>query len=140
VTLVADTGGLYALYDAGDRHHEGARRAFESERGPVVVPAAVLPELDYLLRVKLGIEAELDFVDDLLDGAYSLDGGVERDLPRCRELITTYRDLDLGYVDAAVIATAERLDTDRILTVDLRDFRAIRPATGRPLILLPADS
>jgi hypothetical protein len=65
---------------------------------------------------------------------------VERDLPRCRELITTYRDLDLGYVDAAVIATAERLDTDRILTVDLRDFRAIRPATGRPLILLPADS
>jgi len=139
VTLVADTGGLYALYDARDRNHAEARRAFESERGPVVVPVAVVPEVDYLLREKLGVDAELDFLDGLLDGAYSLDQGAERDLARCRELVATYRDLDLGYVDAAVIATAERLDTDRILTVDFRDFRAVRSATGRPFVLLPAD-
>lgn len=100
---------------------------------------AVVPEVDYLLCEKLGIDAELDFLDALLEGAYSLDHGGDRDLARCRELVATYRNLDLGYVDAAVIVTAERLDTDRILTVDVRDFRAVRPASGRPLVLLPAD-
>ena len=50
-----------------------------------------------------------------------------------------YRDLALGLVDAAVIATAERLEIYRILTLDERDFRAVRTARGHPLVLLPAD-
>jgi predicted nucleic acid-binding protein len=139
MTLVADTGALYALYDAGDRHHRRVRAAIEAETGPIVVPAAVLPELDYLLREFLGVDAELDFLDGLLAGAFALDPELERDLPRCRELIAAYRDLDLGLVDSAVIATAERLGTQRILTVDERDFRAVRSGAGKPFVLLPAD-
>ena len=61
------------------------------------------------------------------------------DVERCRELIATYRDLDLGLVDSAVIATAERLDIRRVLTVDERDFRVGRPK-GDALTLLPADA
>jgi hypothetical protein len=38
-----------------------------------------------------------------------------------------------------VVATAERLDVYRILTVDLRDFRVIRSRAGKPFTLLPAD-
>ena len=53
------------------------------------------------------------------------------DIGRCRELA-----LDL--VDSAVIATAERLDIRRVLTVDERDFRAVRPK-GDALTLLPSD-
>jgi predicted nucleic acid-binding protein len=60
------------------------------------------------------------------------------DINRCRELIAIYRDLDLGLVDSAVIATAERLDVRRVLTVDEPDFRAVR-AKGGTLTLLPAD-
>jgi predicted nucleic acid-binding protein len=41
-------------------------------------------------------------------------------------------------VDAAVIATAERLSIDTVLTLDERDFRAVRSRIG-PLRLLPAD-
>jgi len=39
-----------------------------------------------------------------------------------------------------VIATAERLNIDRILTVDVRDFSAVRSRKGRPFVLLPADA
>lgn len=58
---------------------------------------------------------------------------------RCRELIATYRDLEIGLVDSAVIATAERLEVRRVLTVDERDFRAVH-AKGGALTLLPADA
>jgi predicted nucleic acid-binding protein len=52
------------------------------------------------------------------------------DLERCRELIETYQDLDIGLADAAVAALAERLGIRTLLTVDERDFHAIQPKTG----------
>ncbi len=139
MTLVADTGALYALYDADDDHHEAVVVAQERERGPIVVPMAILGELDYLLRELLGVEAELDFLDSVTSGAFVLEPLTDADVKRCREILAQYRDLDPGLVDAAVIATAERLRTDRILTVDERDFRAILGTTGKPFVLLPAD-
>ena len=63
----------------------------------------------------------------------------EADAARCKELLLKYEDLDLGLVDAAVVATAERLNIRRILTVDERDFRAVRPARGEPFVLMPGD-
>ena len=40
----------------------------------------------------------------------------------------------------ALYRTAERLGVNRILTVDERDFRAVRAAGGKPFQLLPADA
>jgi hypothetical protein len=92
-----------------------------------------------LLRQHLGIQAELDFIERVITGSFTLENLVSEDLVRCHELITTYQDLDLGLADAAVIATAERLKIERILTVDERDFRAVWPKSGRPFLLPPAD-
>lgn len=139
MSLVADTGGLYALYDADDAHHAAVRGIIQKEPGPIIVPSAVLGELDYLLREFLGVDAELDFLDGLTSGALRLEPMTPADVVRSRELVAMYRDLDLGLVDSSVIATAERLGIRRVLTVDERDFRAVRPK-GKPLILLPSDS
>ena len=38
------------------------------------------------------------------------------------ESITTFRDLPLGYVDAVVLAIAERLGATELLTTDRRHF------------------
>jgi predicted nucleic acid-binding protein len=38
-----------------------------------------------------------------------------------------YSDLELGFVDATVIATAERLDAIEVVTTDRRHFSAVRP-------------
>jgi uncharacterized protein len=139
MTLIADSGALYALYDRDDQHHFAVRRAFQEGAKSLIVPSATLAEIDYLLRKFLGIEAELDFLEDLQSGAYRLEPFTPADLDRSRQLIAQYRDLDLGLADAAVMATAERLGTLRILTVDERDFRAVVSRNGTPFTLFPAD-
>lgn len=139
MAIIADSGAIFALYDKKDRHHTAVRRVLDQERSLVVIPTAVLGELDYLLREHLGIRAELDFLESILSGSFTLENLMPGDVVRCHELITTYKDLDLGLANAAVIATAERLNIERIITVDERDFRAVRPKRGRPFVLLPAD-
>jgi predicted nucleic acid-binding protein len=139
MAIVADSGAIYALYDSDDRHHAGVRRTVIKERRPIIIPTALLAEVDYLLREYLGTEAELDFLDSILSSTFILETLQTSDLARCRDLIDRYRDLDLGVADSAVIATAERLGIDRILTVDERHFRAVRSIQGRSFVLLPAD-
>jgi uncharacterized protein len=140
MALIADSGGIYGLYDASEKKHKVIRAAFEAEPGLVLIPMPVLSAIDYLLRTKLGIRAELDFIDDVRAGAFTLEPCLPADLTRCAALVDTYRDLDLGLADASVIACAERLRVFRILTVDERHFRVVRTAHGKPLVLLPADA
>ncbi len=53
---------------------------------------------------------------------------VPHDYERCLELIEAYDDLDLGFVDASIIAVAERLGQSRLATLNDRDFAVVRPA------------
>jgi uncharacterized protein len=138
VKVVADSGALYALYDRDDAHHAQVLKVFKQAKCTLIIPAVLLSEIDYLLREFLGVEAELDFLGSLIDGHYMLEPLNEADLRRSRELVRTYRDLDLGLADAAVVATAERLNIRHIFTVDLKHFRAVKPKKGN-LVLLPAD-
>ena len=139
MALVADSGALYALYDSRDQNHRAVRQAVENEPGAIIVPVVILGELDYLLRVRIGVLAELRLLDGLTGGALAMEAFTEGDAVRCKELLVKYQDLDLGLVDASVIATAERLKIRRILTVDERDFRAVRSARGEPFVLVPGD-
>lgn len=139
MALIGDSGAIYALYDADDRHHRGVCSVVREDPGPIIVPSPILGELDYLLRVNLGIDADLSFLSGIRSGGFVIEPFTSADLVRCSELIADYRDLDLGLADASVIATAERLDVNRILTVYERDFRAIRPRGFGRLVLLPAD-
>lgn len=59
------------------------------------------------------------------------------DYSRAADLVGIYRDLPLGFVDAAVVALAERLDADSVLTTDRRDFSVVRPRHVERLRLLP---
>lgn len=140
MALIADTGAVYGLYDRHDRHHAALRDAIERERGAILIPSAILVEIDYMVRTKLGIGAELDLLGDIQAGAFTLESFTAGDLAHSRRLIEQYRNLDLGLADAAVIAAAERLHIKRILTVDERDFRAVRASDGTPFTLLPADA
>jgi predicted nucleic acid-binding protein len=140
MAVVADSGGIYGLYDASDKHHAALEDAFDVERGAVIIPMVILAEIDYLMRVKLGTKAALHFLADLKGGVFTLEPFTMADLVRCRKILEDYHDLDLGLCDAAVMATAERLGIFRILTVDERHFRAVRNSKGAPFTLLPADT
>jgi len=140
MALVCDTGGVYAIYDADDVHHDAVMTVVEAEPGPLFMPVVLLAEIDYLLNDRLGAEAAFEFLEGVEGGAFTLVDLTPEDVSRCRELVRQYRDLPLGIADASVIATVERLQLQRVLTLDERHFRTVKPRVFDHLILLPADS
>ncbi len=140
MALIADSGAIYAIYDARDRHHSAVADAIDRETETIIVPMALLAEIDYLLRARVGSRAVSRFLEGVKIGVFVLEPFTAADVSRCRALLQTYADLDLGLADASVIAAAERLRVRRILTVDERHFRAVRAADGKPFVLLPADN
>lgn len=135
--LVLDTGPILALLDADDHYHARCVAMVQDVREDLVVPAPVLVELDYWVLKRLGHAAWQAFVEDVAEGAYRLHRPDEADLVRAAELERTYADLDLGFVDASVIVTCERLGETKVATLDRRDFAAVRPSHCEALTLLP---
>ncbi len=56
---------------------------------------------------------------------------------RIASLVRQYADFPLGGTDASVIALAERLDTDVVMTLDRRHFSAVRPRHCAAFRLVP---
>ena len=52
-------------------------------------------------------------------------------------LMERYRDVPMDYTDATLVALAEELDADTVLTLDHRGFSAYRLGRRRPFRLLP---
>jgi uncharacterized protein len=138
--IVLDTSGLLALVDSDQQDHGAVHGAIAAEPGPFLVPPFVLAELDYLLMTRLGVTAEVDVLREVAAGVYDLvPFGVE-DLVEAADLIERYRDIKIGLADAAVAVVAARVRTTRLLTLDQRQFRAIKPLWGTSFTLLPADA
>ena len=130
--LVFDTSAVVALQDRRDRMYDAALAALQGEPGPYVLPAGILAEVDHILTTR-SPGAMDQLLGSLIDGSLFLDCG-DQDPPRVRELIARFRDLRLGYADAAVVACAER-NGGRVLTFDRRDFDVI--AREVPITLVP---
>lgn len=135
MAVLLDTGILYAYYDRSDAWHARAVGLVRAEEGGLIVPAPVVPEVDHLLGRRLGAKARLVFYRGLSEGHYFV-----ADLPRDRyarvaELNRQFADLELGFVDAAVVAIAESLGLARVATTDRRHFAPL--AASFSLELLP---
>jgi predicted nucleic acid-binding protein len=137
VIVVADTGPLYALLDRSDRWHRQVLDWWTANRADVVIPVAVLPEVCYLLQTRIGPDAEAAFVDAIAGGEFTVEPLEGEDLPRATDLMRRYSDLPLGFVDATVIAAADRLGAAQILTTDRRHFSVVRPSRGGAFVLRP---
>jgi predicted nucleic acid-binding protein len=69
------------------------------------------------------------FMKALLSGSHEIAFMMQGLMRRAAELDSRYADLDLGLVDACVMAFAERHELP-ILTFDFTDFRATESAAG----------
>jgi predicted nucleic acid-binding protein len=137
MALVLDTGPLLAALDAADPDHDRCATLLSEAHEDLVVPVLVLAELDYWCHQRLGANAWITFLEDVLNGAYRLEDTTPADLKRCRELQTQYADQLLGVVDASVLALTERLREDKLATLDHRHFAMLRPSHVQALRLLP---
>jgi uncharacterized protein len=135
--LLIDSGILYALADRKDKWHAAAASFLSGFRGRLHVPSTVVPEACYLLNTYLGRDAEMGLVQALIDRELALEHAIAQDLVRIAELLKKYRDLNIGFVDASVVAVAERLKITGVLTTDRRHFAAIKPNHCKEFTLLP---
>src|SRR5215471_6223909 len=133
MAVLLDSGILYALYDRRD----SAIAILREERGRLVVPAPVIPEVDHLLGDRLGKSARIRFYQGLAEGDYLVADLAKERYGRVLELNERFAGLSLGFVDAAVVAIAEQLGLRRIATSDRRDFEPL--ASALDLVLLPEN-
>lgn len=135
--ILVDTGPLYAMADRDDDWHLRIVRFLERSRDELVIPVTVLPEAAYLLAAHLGPEAERKLVQAIVSGEMAVEELTLQDLGRSLELLRRYEDARIGFVDATIVAIAERLKIPRILTTDRRDFSLVRPRHCKEFELLP---
>jgi predicted nucleic acid-binding protein len=137
VALILDTGPLLAALDAADPDHAACAALLVDADEDLVVPGLVLAELDYWCHERLGVDAWLVFLEDVVRGAYRVEPPALVDLERCATLQRRHADLGLGVVDASVVALAERLGERRVATLDHRHFAVVRPAHADAFELVP---
>ncbi|MEV7246711.1 VapC toxin family PIN domain ribonuclease [Streptomyces sp. Ru62] len=143
IVVIADTSGLLAALDSAHPEHQASNEAIMAA-GLLVMSPLLLAEIDHVATRELGREAALSAVDDIRHwvrrGRVVLPEITEDHLGVAQSVRARYRDLDLDLADAVNVALAAEYDTDAVLTLDRRDFRAVRPL-GRHKVfrVLPDD-
>jgi len=135
--LLIDAGPLYAAIDRDDAHHEASVDLLTHHPGPLLVPTLVITEVAYFVGTRLGSETEVRLAQDFAEGNLIVEPVHAGDWIRIAELVHTYRDLELGMVDASLVATAERHGLEEIASLDHRHLGVVRPRHVPRLRLLP---
>ena len=125
-TVIADTGFVVALANRSDSKHE-AVKAIYIQQQMILLPQTVLAEVAYLIGRESGIVTVASFLKGLPVSRFSLIALVEQDILRVAEILNQYADSRIDFVDATVMAVAERLNIVNVLTLDRRDFSLFRP-------------
>lgn len=135
--LLIDSGPLIATYSPGDIHHERCVTLLSDWPGELVIPEPVLAETCGFLRHNLrrGGLYEADLLEHVAlgTGDFTVTMPTAEDLRRSAELVRRMTSAPLGYVDAIVIAMAERLHITDVATVDtkLSVWPSVSPKSGR---------
>ena len=95
----------------------------------------VVAEATYFVNLRGGPTAEATFLRGM--HRFEVEGPQPDDWLRIADLLEQYADFPLGGTDASIIALAERLQADVVVTLDGRHFAAVRPRHVPYLRVLP---
>ena len=137
MAVLLDSGFLFASLNASEAEHQSTIRVLKDIHEAIVLPVPAITEVAYLLARDIGQDAAADFVARLAETELTLEIPRKEDYLRCGDLLRQYSDADLDFVDALIVAIAERLNITRLLTLDRRDFQIIRPKHCNSFELLP---
>jgi len=128
MSFLVDTGFLLATANPKDSHHKAVTETLTRIRDQILIlPTPLIVELGILVSSRLGQQATSKYIANLEKSPMRIESLIRADFSRIGELLLQYQDARLDFVDAAITSIAERLNIRRILTVDQRDFRMIRP-------------
>ncbi len=134
--VVADTGFVVALLNRSDARHTDVIAVYLRQQ-QILIPQTVLAEVAYLLGRNAGIVTVIAFLRGIAASRFNLVALTDSDLERIAEILEKYADSRIDFVDASVMAVAERYGSKTILTLDQRDFRLFRPQHCESFEILP---
>jgi hypothetical protein len=137
MSVLVHTGALYALLDRSDDWHALVESWWTIARERVIVPAFVLPIVTQVVLKRLGHEAEAALVRSVASGELPLEPAEAADVRRAADLLSRSPGSPLRFVDASLVAMAERLDVKSILTTTRERFAEVRPAHVERFRLVP---
>ena len=134
--LLVDTGIFVAVADRSEPRHAECAELFRT-RDDLAVTSSVVPKTAWLIEARFGPTAEARFLTLVTSSRFAILDLRPEDYQRAIDLITTYADLGLGFVDASIVAVAERLALSTIATFNHRDFAVVRPSHRDAFELIP---
>jgi uncharacterized protein len=132
---IVDSGPLVAVANVADPAYRACLEILRAPGLRLVIPALCVAEASYLIHRQCGPSTEARFLRGL--EGFDVQAPLAQDWPRIGELVEQYADFPLGGTDASVIALAERLRTEVIVTLDRRHFGTVRPKHCERFVLLP---
>lgn len=141
--VIADTSALLAAFGRAEPQHDAAVAVLNAET--FVLSPMVLTELHHLAYQRSGFETARAINGALLgriaDGDDVLGAITLERLQTAHEIQGKYAGLELDLADCIGVVLADEYETDRVFTLDQRDFRAVRPLTPKfdAFKILPAD-
>lgn len=142
--VIGHTGGLIAAFNTADPEHPATRRALDTASLLVVSPFT-LTEIHQVATSRANRQAADKVTAAIVKRADPARAVIAATTPQLvRDALAVrsrYQGLDLDLADAVAVVLAAEYDTDTVLTIDRRDFRAMRPIGGRhkAFRLLPDD-
>ncbi|MBW4551153.1 MAG: PIN domain-containing protein [Aphanocapsa sp. GSE-SYN-MK-11-07L] len=133
---VADTSFVVALLNQTDARHLDVVPIY-TQQSFIYLPQTVLAEVAYLVGRDAGIKTVAAFLRGLSKSRFRLIALIDADIDRVAEILQTYADSRIDFVDASVMAIAERYGSTQVLTLDQRDFRLFQPKHCNSFVILP---
>lgn len=137
--ILLDTSGLVAALFPDQQDHSACARVVLESEGPFILSPFVLAEVDHLVTRYAGTAVEIELLREVASGAYLLADFHESDIDEIVSILRRYDDQPIGIAVASLVVLSRRHGTRDVLTLDERNFRALRGAHGKPFRILPAD-
>jgi hypothetical protein len=127
---------VVAAIHRGDSRHAECAALLRRLDCPFYTTLPVVTEAMCLLGRHLGHIGQAALWRMLLRGDLILEHLTKSDLERMAELMTKYADRPMDFADASMVAIVERLNLERIVTLDRTDFSIYRMRGNRPFVIV----
>lgn len=108
----------------------------ENEQDGLFTPVTILAETMSFLGARVGMEYQRAFWDGFMDSGIELVQADAELLKIAREIDRRYTDVRYGFADCTLLAVAELLQCEKLLSFD-RHLAAYRPDFTDSLRLIP---
>ena len=132
---IVDTGLLYAAVDKDDCEHKKAVAAMQTKGMRLIFPTLVIAETIALIGMRMGVQVEAKFLATL--DQCEIEAPHREDWGRMAALVGECEGGLLSAADASIVALAERIGAEVVITLDRERFSGVTVKHCEGLRVIP---